>query len=155
MGIKKGASALSEWCLHQLGSRPTVFLPRWKAHPCILYQVCATRGATAAVAFKTYFFVSSLSNYWSQLPPNVNNTYAKLSCNVCKQTDFVLLKKYCHGIAVTFAISTMSPRLYPEWYRWRKMALMLYIVEASCVWLLERSMNVKRLHQYRVQFQVK
>ncbi len=46
MGIKKGASALwySELSLHQLGSRPTIFIPRWKTHPCILYQVCATRG---------------------------------------------------------------------------------------------------------------
>ncbi len=47
MGIKKGASALwySELGLHQLGSRPTAFIPRWTTHPCILYQVCATRGA--------------------------------------------------------------------------------------------------------------
>ncbi len=47
MGIKKGASALwySELNLHQLGSRPTVFVPRWTAHPCILNQVCPTRGA--------------------------------------------------------------------------------------------------------------
>ncbi len=31
MGIKKGANALwySELSLHQLGSRPTVFTPRW------------------------------------------------------------------------------------------------------------------------------
>ncbi len=27
-----------------LGSRPTVFIPRWTTRPCILYQVCATRG---------------------------------------------------------------------------------------------------------------
>ncbi len=49
MGIKKGASALwhSELSLHQLGSRPTVFMPRWTTHPCILYQVCATRGANS------------------------------------------------------------------------------------------------------------
>ncbi len=46
MGIKKGASAYwyDELSIHQLGSRPTVFIPRWTAHPCILYQVCATRG---------------------------------------------------------------------------------------------------------------
>ncbi len=31
--------------LYQLGSRTTVFIPRWTAHPCILYQECATRGA--------------------------------------------------------------------------------------------------------------
>ncbi len=45
MGIKKGASAFwySELSLHQLGSRWTVFIPRWTTHPCILYQVCATR----------------------------------------------------------------------------------------------------------------
>ncbi len=51
MGIKKRASALwySELSLHQLGSRPTVFIPRWATHPCILYQVCATRGATEPV----------------------------------------------------------------------------------------------------------
>ncbi len=48
-GNKEGASALwySELSLHQLGSRPTVFIPRWITHPCILYQVCATHGATA------------------------------------------------------------------------------------------------------------
>ncbi len=42
LGIKKGATALwySELSLHQLGSRPTT-------HPCILYQVCATLGATS------------------------------------------------------------------------------------------------------------
>ncbi len=35
MGIKKGASALwySELGLHQLGSRPTVFIPRWTNTP--------------------------------------------------------------------------------------------------------------------------
>ncbi len=31
--------------LHQHGPRPTVFIPRWTTHSCILYQVCATRGA--------------------------------------------------------------------------------------------------------------
>ncbi len=43
--IKKGASALwySELSLHQLGSRATVFMPRWTTHWWILYQVCATR----------------------------------------------------------------------------------------------------------------
>ncbi len=51
MGIKKGAIALwySELSLHQLGSRPTVFIPQWTTHPCIIYQVCATRGAAAVV----------------------------------------------------------------------------------------------------------
>ncbi len=51
MGMKKGASALwySELSLRQLGSRPTVFMPRWTTHPCILYQVCATRGANELV----------------------------------------------------------------------------------------------------------
>ncbi len=51
LGIKKGARALwySELSLHQLGSRPTVFIPRWTTHPRILYQVCATRGADAVV----------------------------------------------------------------------------------------------------------
>ncbi len=46
LGIKKGASALwfSELSLHQLESRPKVFIPRWTTHPSILYQVCATRG---------------------------------------------------------------------------------------------------------------
>ncbi len=45
-GKKKGARALwySALSLHQLCSRPTVFIPRWTAQPCILYQVCATRG---------------------------------------------------------------------------------------------------------------
>ncbi len=45
--IKKGAMAFwySELSLHQLGFRPTVFIPRWTTHPCILYQMCATRGA--------------------------------------------------------------------------------------------------------------
>ncbi len=35
LGIKKGASALwySELGLHQLGSRPTVFIPRWTNTP--------------------------------------------------------------------------------------------------------------------------
>ncbi len=47
MGIKKGARALwySELSLHQLGSRPTVFIPQWTTHPYILYEVCATRAA--------------------------------------------------------------------------------------------------------------
>ncbi len=51
MGMKKGASALwySELSLHQLGSRPTVLIPRWTTHPCILYRVCATRGAAVGV----------------------------------------------------------------------------------------------------------
>ncbi len=51
MGIKKGASVLwhSELSLHQLGSRPTVFIPLWTTHPCILYQACATRGAAVVV----------------------------------------------------------------------------------------------------------
>ncbi len=31
------------------GLRPTVFIPRWTIHPCILYQACAARGATATV----------------------------------------------------------------------------------------------------------
>ncbi len=30
--------------LHQLGSQPTFYLPRWTAHPCILYQVRDVRG---------------------------------------------------------------------------------------------------------------
>ncbi len=48
LGIKKGARALwySELSLHQLGSRPTVFIPRWATHSCILFQVCATCGAS-------------------------------------------------------------------------------------------------------------
>ncbi len=35
LGIKKGASVLwySELSLHQLGSRPTVFIPRWTNTP--------------------------------------------------------------------------------------------------------------------------
>ncbi len=46
-----GASApWSELSLHQLGPRPTVFTPQWTAHPCILYQVCATHGATAVAS---------------------------------------------------------------------------------------------------------
>ncbi len=51
MGIKKGANALwySELSLYQLGSRHTVFIPRWTARPCILYQVCATRGEGSVV----------------------------------------------------------------------------------------------------------
>ncbi len=51
MGIKKGASALwySQLSIHQLGSRPTVFIPRWTTRPRILYQVCVTRGATRSV----------------------------------------------------------------------------------------------------------
>ncbi len=50
MGIKEGASALwySELSQHQLGSLPTVFIPRWTTHLCILYQVWATRGAADA-----------------------------------------------------------------------------------------------------------
>ncbi len=46
-GNKEGSKGFwySELSLHQLGSRPTVFIPRWTTHPCILYQVCATRGA--------------------------------------------------------------------------------------------------------------
>ncbi len=41
LGIKKGAGTLcySDLSLHQLSSRPTVFIPRWTTHPCILYQV--------------------------------------------------------------------------------------------------------------------
>ncbi len=34
--------------VHQLGSRPTFFIPCWTTHLCILYQVCATRGATVS-----------------------------------------------------------------------------------------------------------
>ncbi len=51
MGIKKGASAYwyNELSIHQLGSRPTVFIPRWTTHSRILYQVCATRGARVVV----------------------------------------------------------------------------------------------------------
>ncbi len=57
MGIKKGASAFwySELGLHQLGSRPTVFIPRWTntplhsissvCHPCAAAVLEAT-GAT-------------------------------------------------------------------------------------------------------------
>ncbi len=47
LGIKKGAWGLQyfESSLHQLGSRPIVFIPRWTTHPCILYQVCVTPGA--------------------------------------------------------------------------------------------------------------
>ncbi len=53
LGIMKGWRALwySEVDLHQLGSRPTVFIPRWTTHPCILYQVCATRGAVCCCCF--------------------------------------------------------------------------------------------------------
>ncbi len=49
--IKKGARALwySYLCLRQLGSRPTAFILRWTTHPCILYQVCATRAVNAVV----------------------------------------------------------------------------------------------------------
>ncbi len=49
--IKKGAMAFwySELSLHQLGFRPTVFIPRWTTYPCILYQVCATRGVAVGV----------------------------------------------------------------------------------------------------------
>ncbi len=35
--------------LHQLGPQPTFFMPRWTTHFCILYQVCATRGAVVVV----------------------------------------------------------------------------------------------------------
>ncbi len=51
-GNKEGSKCLwhSELSLHQLGSCPTVFIPRWTTHPCILYQVCATRGARSVVA---------------------------------------------------------------------------------------------------------
>ncbi len=56
-GIKKGVIALwhLELRLHQPGSRSTVFIPRWTTHPCILHQVCATRGATAVIAFCSNF----------------------------------------------------------------------------------------------------
>ncbi len=56
MGIKKGASAYwyNALSIHQLGSRPTVFIPRWTAHPCILYQVCATRGAAVVVVVEAW-----------------------------------------------------------------------------------------------------
>ncbi len=40
--------------LHQLGSRPTVFIPRWTTHPCILYQVCVTRGVMAGVGHEAW-----------------------------------------------------------------------------------------------------
>ncbi len=51
MGIKEGARALwySELSLHQLGFRPTVFIPRWTTHPCILYQVRDACGANEVV----------------------------------------------------------------------------------------------------------
>ncbi len=39
----------SESSIHQLGSRKTVFIPRWITHPCILPQVRATRGAITVV----------------------------------------------------------------------------------------------------------
>ncbi len=44
-GNKKIAKAFYYSVLSILGSRSTVFLSRWTAHSCILYQVCATRGA--------------------------------------------------------------------------------------------------------------
>ncbi len=52
LGMKKGARAL--WCsklsLHQLGTRSTVVMLQWTTHLCILYQVCATRGAFVVFA---------------------------------------------------------------------------------------------------------
>ncbi len=33
--------------MYQLGSRPTFFLPRWTAHPCILHQLSDGRGTGA------------------------------------------------------------------------------------------------------------
>ncbi len=55
-GIKKGASALwcSELSIHQIGSLPPFFIPRWTSHPCIPYQVCATRGAMAVLHYHAY-----------------------------------------------------------------------------------------------------
>ncbi len=47
MGTKKEAWGLlySGLGIHQLGSRTTIFIPRWKTHLCILYQVRDARGA--------------------------------------------------------------------------------------------------------------
>ncbi len=47
LGIRKGTRVLcySELSLHQLSSRPTIVIPRWTTHPCILYQVCTTCGS--------------------------------------------------------------------------------------------------------------
>ncbi len=65
LGIKKGARALwnSEGGLHQLSSRPTIFILRWTTRPYILYQVCATRGATVVVALclASFVFVTTLT----------------------------------------------------------------------------------------------
>ncbi len=47
LGINKGTRVLwyPELSLHQLGSRPTVFIPQWVTHTCIQYQVlCAVHG---------------------------------------------------------------------------------------------------------------
>ncbi len=62
LGIKKRSKALwySELSLHQLGSRPTAFIPRWLTHPCILYQVCATHGVTQLVFEHMPIFVGGL-----------------------------------------------------------------------------------------------
>ncbi len=57
LGMKKGACALwHELRLHQLGSRPTVFIPRWKTHSCILYQVCCVSGLLKAQFHSATFF---------------------------------------------------------------------------------------------------
>ncbi len=56
MGIKKGASALwySELGLHQLGSRPTVFIPRWTNTPLhSISSVCHPWGYVAVLIPET------------------------------------------------------------------------------------------------------
>ncbi len=49
--IKKGVRPLwnADLSLHQLGSRPAVFIPRWTTQRCILYKMCAACGAQNAV----------------------------------------------------------------------------------------------------------
>ncbi len=54
--------------IHQLGSRPTFFIPRWTKHRCILYQVCDARRAWAVVwvyMLQHQRYIHATSPLWS------------------------------------------------------------------------------------------
>ncbi len=80
LGIKKGARALwySEVSLHQLGSRSTVLIPRWTAHPCVCYvYVDAVQRSIKDFGQKTSFFGlagSTINPILPSLSP-VNNVH--------------------------------------------------------------------------------
>ncbi len=101
MGIKKGASALwySELSLHQLGSRPTVFIPRWTTHPCIVYEVCATRGA---------WLCCSVRYYSTWLNPSIHSILWGNFAGLVHVTNFPPSYKWGHYVTIIFLESLYS-----------------------------------------------